>query len=152
MEFQQDGVFVIFFLYVVCVFLESNSMNTEGSIFIKREIALNQFILENRFTCKSTIVSLSKMIVHQDLSEYILLNKWNLLLCIPLYLDLLLLTNLITKFQTFTAMYLLAKYINTHTDTVVIMSGEGADELAQGYIYFHKAPSPLEADKESKYV
>ena len=49
-------------------------------------------------------------------------------------------------------MYLLAKYINTHTDTVVIMSGEGADELAQGYIYFHKAPSPLEADKESKYV
>ena len=49
-------------------------------------------------------------------------------------------------------MYLLAKYINTNTETVVIMSGEGADELAQGYIYFHKAPSPQEADKESKWA
>jgi len=56
----------------------------------------------------------------------------------------------LTTIRASTPMYLLAKYINTHTDTVVIMSGEGADELAQGYIYFHKAPSPLEADKESK--
>ena len=27
--------------------------------------------------------------------------------------------------------------------------GEGADELCQGYIYFHKAPSPQEAAEES---
>ena len=35
-------------------------------------------------------------------------------------------------------MYLVSKYINEKTDSVVIFSGEGADELAQGYIYFHK--------------
>jgi len=56
----------------------------------------------------------------------------------------------VTTIRASTPMYLLAKYINTNTETVVIMSGEGADELAQGYIYFHKAPSPQEADKESK--
>ena len=27
--------------------------------------------------------------------------------------------------------------------------GEGADELCQGYIYFHKVPTPQEADAES---
>ena len=30
------------------------------------------------------------------------------------------------------------------------MIGEGADELCQGYIYFHKAPTPQEADSESR--
>ncbi len=35
-------------------------------------------------------------------------------------------------------MYLVSKYISEKTDSVVIFSGEGADELAQGYIYFHK--------------
>jgi asparagine synthase (glutamine-hydrolysing) len=38
-------------------------------------------------------------------------------------------------------MYLLAKYIRTKTDIKVIFSGEGADELFGGYLYFHKAPS-----------
>jgi len=47
-------------------------------------------------------------------------------------------------------MYLLSKYIKQNTDTVVIFSGEGADELTQGYIYFHKAPSAEEAHEESK--
>ena len=28
--------------------------------------------------------------------------------------------------------------------------GEGSDELCQGYIYFHKAPTPQEADRESR--
>ena len=28
--------------------------------------------------------------------------------------------------------------------------GEGADELCQGYIYFHKAPSEEEGDAESR--
>ena len=46
-------------------------------------------------------------------------------------------------------MFLLSKYIKEKTDTTVIMSGEGADELAQGYIYFHKAPSPQAAHEES---
>ena len=54
-------------------------------------------------------------------------------------------------FVLFTAMYLLSKYISQQTDTIVIMSGEGADELAQGYIYFHKQPSAEDGDKESRY-
>ena len=47
-------------------------------------------------------------------------------------------------------MYLISRYISKESDSVVIFSGEGADELAQGYIYFHKAPSAKEADAESK--
>jgi asparagine synthase (glutamine-hydrolysing) len=45
--------------------------------------------------------------------------------------------------------YLLSKYIKEKTDTVVIFSGEGADEVCQGYIYFYKAPTPKEAHEES---
>ncbi|XP_062845415.1 asparagine synthetase [glutamine-hydrolyzing] [Trichomycterus rosablanca] len=41
-------------------------------------------------------------------------------------------------------MYLVCKYIRERTDSVVIFSGEGSDELAQGYLYFHKAPSAEE--------
>lgn len=52
--------------------------------------------------------------------------------------------------STLAGMYLLAKYIATKTENIIIFSGEGADEVAQGYIYFHKAPSPAEADTESR--
>ena len=45
-------------------------------------------------------------------------------------------------------MYIISKYISQKTDSIVIFSGEGADEVAQGYIYFHKAPSAADADKE----
>lgn len=38
----------------------------------------------------------------------------------------------------FSGMYLVSKYIRKKTDSVVIFSGEGSDELTQGYIYFHK--------------
>jgi len=47
-------------------------------------------------------------------------------------------------------MYMLSRYIKTQTDTIVIFSGEGSDELTQGYIYFHKAPNAEEAHEESK--
>lgn len=47
-------------------------------------------------------------------------------------------------------MFLLSKYIKEKTDTTVILSGEGSDEIAQGYIYFHNAPSGADADIESK--
>ena len=47
-------------------------------------------------------------------------------------------------------MYLLTKYIKEKTDTTVIYSGEGADELMQGYKFFHNAPSAEEADTESR--
>lgn len=46
-------------------------------------------------------------------------------------------------------MYLLARYIKRNTSTTVIFSGEGADELAQGYIYFRDAPSTDDAHQES---
>ena len=41
-------------------------------------------------------------------------------------------------FSFFPGMYLISKYISEKTDSVVIFSGEGSDEVAQGYIYFHK--------------
>lgn len=47
-------------------------------------------------------------------------------------------------------MYLISKYISEQTDTIVILSGEGADEIGQGYIYFHKQPSTKEGDAESR--
>jgi asparagine synthase (glutamine-hydrolysing) len=50
----------------------------------------------------------------------------------------------------FSAQFLLCKYIKENTNTVVILSGEGADEVAQGYFHFHKAPSGKEADEASR--
>lgn len=38
-------------------------------------------------------------------------------------------------------MFLLAEHIAQETDHKVILSGEGADELFGGYLYFHNAPS-----------
>lgn len=43
-------------------------------------------------------------------------------------------------------MYLISKYIREKSDSVVIFSGEGSDELTQGYIYFHKASPPETRD------
>jgi len=34
--------------------------------------------------------------------------------------------------------FLISKYIREKTDSVVIFSGDGSDELTQGHIYFHK--------------
>ncbi len=47
----------------------------------------------------------------------------------------------ITTTRASIPMYLLCKYIRKETDIKVIFSGEGADELLGGYLYFHKAPS-----------
>ncbi|XP_075867297.1 asparagine synthetase [glutamine-hydrolyzing] [Nelusetta ayraudi] len=55
----------------------------------------------------------------------------------------------ITTVRASVAMYLVSKYIRENSDSVVIFSGEGSDELAQGYIYFHKAPSPKAAAEDS---
>lgn len=55
----------------------------------------------------------------------------------------------ITTVRASVGMYLISKYIKENTDSTVILSGEGADEIAQGYIYFHKAPSAEEASEES---
>ncbi|XP_033831528.1 asparagine synthetase [glutamine-hydrolyzing] [Periophthalmus magnuspinnatus] len=55
----------------------------------------------------------------------------------------------ITTIRASVGMYMVSKYIQQKTDSVVIFSGEGSDELAQGYIYFHKAPSPRAASEDS---
>ncbi|CAH0399814.1 unnamed protein product [Chilo suppressalis] len=55
----------------------------------------------------------------------------------------------ITTIRASLPMYLLSKYIKNNTDTTVIFSGEGADEVAQGYIYFRDAPSSAAGHEES---
>ncbi|XP_058605211.1 asparagine synthetase [glutamine-hydrolyzing]-like [Onychostoma macrolepis] len=55
----------------------------------------------------------------------------------------------ITTVRASVGMYLISKYVREKTDSVVIFSGEGSDELTQGYIYFHKAPSPKVGAEES---
>ncbi|GAU93802.1 hypothetical protein RvY_05686-2 [Ramazzottius varieornatus] len=55
----------------------------------------------------------------------------------------------ITTIRASVGMFLVSKYVREKTDTVVMYSGEGADELAQGYIYFHKAPNSKDGHEES---
>ncbi|XP_070703040.1 asparagine synthetase [glutamine-hydrolyzing] [Pempheris klunzingeri] len=55
----------------------------------------------------------------------------------------------ITTIRASVGMYLVSKYIREKSDSVVIFSGEGSDELTQGYIYFHKAPTAKEAAEDS---
>ncbi|TKS89042.1 Asparagine synthetase [glutamine-hydrolyzing] [Collichthys lucidus] len=52
----------------------------------------------------------------------------------------------ITTVRASVGMYLISKYIREKSDSVVIFSGEGSDELTQGYIYFHKASPPETRD------
>jgi len=55
----------------------------------------------------------------------------------------------ITTVRASVWMYLLGKGISEISDDKVIFSGEGSDELFQGYLYFHNAPSAEIADEES---
>ncbi|KAJ8916754.1 hypothetical protein NQ315_013959 [Exocentrus adspersus] len=55
----------------------------------------------------------------------------------------------ITTIRASIPMFLIAKYIKENTDTTVLFSGEGADEIAQGYIYFRDAPDPKAAHEDS---
>ena len=56
----------------------------------------------------------------------------------------------VTTIRASVGMYLLSKYVRKHSDCVVIYSGEGSDEVTQGYLYFHKQPSFVEGAKESQ--
>lgn len=55
----------------------------------------------------------------------------------------------ITTIRASVGMYLLAKYISENTTDKVIFSGEGSDELLEGYLYFHNAPNPEEGERET---
>lgn len=55
----------------------------------------------------------------------------------------------ITTVRASVGMHLISRYIKRNTETTVVFSGEGADEVTQGYIYFRDAPSPKEAHNES---
>ena len=46
--------------------------------------------------------------------------------------------------------YLIGKYISEHSKAKVIFNGDGSDELAGGYMYFHQAPDQIEFDKECR--
>ena len=47
-------------------------------------------------------------------------------------------------------MYILSRYIRDNTKDVVIYSGEGSDEVTQGYLYFKKQPNSREGALESQ--
>ena len=50
----------------------------------------------------------------------------------------------ITTIRASVPQYLLAKWIRTHTDIKVLLSGEGSDELFSGYVYSKLAPNATE--------
>ena len=56
----------------------------------------------------------------------------------------------VTTIRASTPMYILSRYIRDNTEDVVIYSGEGSDEVTQGYLYFKKQPSTKEGALESK--
>ena len=58
-------------------------------------------------------------------------------------------TNDITTIRAATGMYLLSEYISKNFEEIVIFSGEGADELLAGYLYFHYADSTKALEQES---
>jgi asparagine synthase (glutamine-hydrolysing) len=53
----------------------------------------------------------------------------------------------VTTVRAATPMYFLSRYISS-MGIKVVLSGEGADEIFGGYLYFHNAPSAIEFQKE----
>lgn len=53
----------------------------------------------------------------------------------------------VTTIRAATPMYFLSKYIKS-TGIKTVLSGEGADEVFGGYLYFHNAPNAIEFQKE----
>lgn len=54
----------------------------------------------------------------------------------------------VTSIRASTPMYILSEYIRK-MGIKVVLSGEGADEIFGGYLYFHNAPSEEEFQKVS---
>lgn len=55
----------------------------------------------------------------------------------------------ITTVRASVGMYLISQYISKNTQDRVIFSGEGSDEILEGYLYFHNAPTPEDGARES---
>lgn len=56
----------------------------------------------------------------------------------------------ITTVRASVGQFLLGKYISENTDIKVILNGDGADEVEMGYLYFYLAPTPQQAQAETK--
>lgn len=56
----------------------------------------------------------------------------------------------VTTIRASLGMYLLSEYISKNHPEKVIFSGEGADEIFGGYLYFHNSPTFKEFEDESK--
>lgn len=54
----------------------------------------------------------------------------------------------VTTIRASTPMYLLARYIKS-MGVKMVLTGEGADEIFGGYLYFHKAPDPASFHEET---
>ena len=54
----------------------------------------------------------------------------------------------VTTVRASTPMYLMARYIKS-MGVKMVLSGEGADEIFGGYLYFHKAPDPKSFHEET---
>jgi len=54
----------------------------------------------------------------------------------------------VTTLRASTPMYILSQYISS-LGIKVVLSGEGADEMFGGYLYFHNAPSSMEFQAET---
>lgn len=55
----------------------------------------------------------------------------------------------ITTIRASVGMYLISRYISRKSQDRVIFSGEGSDEVLEGYLYFHNAPTPKDGEEES---
>lgn len=55
----------------------------------------------------------------------------------------------ITTVRASTGQYLISKYISENSDFKVVLSGDGSDEVASGYIYNYLAPSDDDLHKEA---